>query len=180
MNPTILNTPRLLLREYNAEIQKYIFSHFSDEELMNYLGIHAPEELEKEKERVKGGYTTFNRSFLVFHLLDKTSQKVIGYCGYHSWAFQHNRAELFYGLFDDEYKQQGLMKEAIVPVVKYGFQQMNLQRIEVVTGEENEPSLKLIKFLGCKQEAIMRKHYCVNGVNEDSILFSLLVNEFSQ
>jgi ribosomal-protein-alanine N-acetyltransferase len=45
-------------------------------------------------------------AFLYFHLLEKTDQNVIGWCGYHTWYLEHDRAEIGYELFK-KVKRQG-------------------------------------------------------------------------
>ncbi len=41
-------------------------------------------------------------------LIDKKTNKVIGWCGFHTWYTDHNRAEIGYGLFDDNYIIKGI------------------------------------------------------------------------
>lgn len=70
------------------------------------------------------------------------------------------------------------MTEALRAVLKYGFETMNLHRVEALIGRENAASLKLVDNFNFKQEGVLREHYVVNGIPEDSLAFSLLVHEF--
>ena len=90
----------------------------------------------------------------------------------------HERAEIGYGLFGDEYKRQGLMSEAILPIIEYGFIEMKLNRIEAFIGPENIASIKLINKLNFVKEGQLREHYCENNRVEDSIVYSLLRKEY--
>ncbi len=107
LQTTILNTDRLLLREANPAVYDFVFKEYNNYELMMFFGFNSAEELLQEKSRFENGITTFNKSVLYFHLIDKISSMVIGMCGYHTWYLQHARAELFYVLYDDSWKRKG-------------------------------------------------------------------------
>lgn len=145
---------------------------------MEFFGYTAPEALEKERYRYTNGLTTFNKSILYFMLADKSTGKVIGFCGYHTWYTDHNRAEMFYGLHSDTHKQQGIMTEALSTVIPYGFNEMKLHRIEAMTATDNRASINTLLKFGFKQEGHLREHYFINGVMEDSLMFSLLKWEY--
>ncbi|TBX70176.1 N-acetyltransferase [Flavobacterium silvisoli] len=174
-----LSTERLLLRKLTPEIFDYVYNHFSDEDLMEFIGAPNEEALSKEKEKHRKGLSTFNKSFCYFQILDKTNQQIIGWCGYHTWYLDHKRAEIGYGLFDDSYKQKGLMSEATKVILDYGFNQMNLNRIEAFIGKENKASLNLVKKFGFTQEGILREHYFNKNCMEDSVVYSLLRREYN-
>jgi [ribosomal protein S5]-alanine N-acetyltransferase len=173
----LITTDRLMLRKITPEVYKYIFENYTAEEVAHFLGVDLSE-YTAEKEKSEKGYSTFNRSLLYFQLVDKVSENIIGWCGYHTWYLNHNRAEIGYGLFNDDFKGKGIMTEAIKPIIDYGFNKMNLHRIEAFIGPKNEPSLKLVKKLNFTQEGHLREHFCKDGVMEDSIVFSLLKKEY--
>lgn len=173
-----LNTPRLKLRKVTPEVYEYILHHFSKEELMSFFGFTSHEQLNKERERFDKGMTTFNKSFLLFHLIDKENEKNIGWCGFHTWYVDHKRAEIGYVLTDKNFRDKGLMSEAIASIVEYGFTKMNLHRIEAFVGEDNVPSLKLMKKMKFVKEGVLREHYLINEKMEDSIVYSLLKKDY--
>lgn len=173
----ILTTERLLLRKTTEEVFEFVYDNYSDEELIEFLGVADLNQLEIERGKFKNGFSTFNKTFLYFHILDKTTEKIIGWCGYHTWYLDHNRAEIGYGLFSENYKNTGIMTEAMKAVLDYGFDQMHLHRVEAMIATYNVPSLKLVEKFGFTKEGILREHYSVNGKMEDSVVFSLLKQE---
>ena len=130
MNPVYLETKRLKLRIFTPEIQQYIFANYSDKMIMSYLGLKNESELAQEKMKFGGGYTTHRTSFLSFHMLRKDTSELIGYDGYHNWFAEHQRSEIGYHIINEEDKRQGFMSEAIDTIIKYGFNEMKLNRIE--------------------------------------------------
>jgi ribosomal-protein-alanine N-acetyltransferase len=178
MDFVYLHTNRLKLRKVTPEVYLYVFNNYSSDQLKLFWGVNDDEELGKLRSRIDKGLTTFNKSFLYFYLIDKTNDKVIGVCGYHTWYVDHNRAEIFYHLMNEENKRKGIMSEAIQAVIEFGFNQMNLHRIEALIGPNNIASLSLVKKNAFALEGHLREHYCKDGKMEDSLVFSLLRHEY--
>jgi ribosomal-protein-alanine N-acetyltransferase len=179
MNFITLPTKRLLLREMTPEVYSHVFNNYPDEELKDFFGLRSDEALDQKKQTWQNGLTMFNKSFLYFHLLKKDSRENIGWCGFHTWYVQHYRAEIGYTLTIETERRNGFMKEALPEIVRYGFEQMQLHRIEAFIGPANIPSLKLVQSLGFIQEGHLREHYFKDGKIEDSVVFSLLKTEFT-
>ncbi len=171
---TSLETPRLILRGFTQESYDSLFALGSDSEISNVLGLSTAEELELEKFRYKGGYSTYNLTIQFFQLVDKKDNRVMGWCGYHSWAKQHRRAEIFYMLKRDEDKQKGLMTEALKAVLEYGKSEMNLRRIEAFVAINNPASYKLVEKFGFKKEAEIQFRYQFGDEVDWDFMYSLI------
>lgn len=177
MSEIQLETKHLHLKAITSQFIHHFFQTKSKLEIMDFLGVDDTG-FEKYLEMHKGGIETYQLSLCFFLLIEKESQLPIGECGFHTWNKKHHRAELFYSLRNDIYKQKGYMTEALAIVLKYGFEQMSLHRIEALIADWNEPSLKLINKYGFVKEGIMRQDYFYNGKYEDSICYSLLKSEW--
>jgi len=128
----------------------------------------------------ENGMETHRFSLFYFLLFYKNSDNVIGECGYHTWNRTNNRAELFYSLRKDADKQKGLMTEALLEVLNYGFEELGLHRIEALTANWNIASIKLLKHYAFSFEGTMREDCIVDGKNENSECYSLLEWEWSK
>lgn len=175
-----METPSLYLRELNTTRYEQVMHSLSDSELMTFFGYTRPEDLQAEKQRHAGGLTMFNKSFLFFHLIEKKTGNVIGWCGYHTWYTPHQRAEIGYTIFDEAHRGKGYMSETLPPVIRYGFEQMNLNRIEAFTSHENEVSKKLLLTNGFLQEGVLREHYKTSEGITDSVLFALIKTDWEK
>ncbi|HLA54883.1 MAG TPA: GNAT family protein [Flavobacterium sp.] len=173
-----LQTQRLLLKKLTPEIFKFLFKNYSDTEIKKLLGLTTDEEFLKEKAKSEGGYTTYNKTILAFLLVSKGTGETIGRCGYHNWYNDHLRAELGYMIHKDENKRKGYMDEALKAILRYGFGNMNLNRIEAFIGPTNIASQSLIRKFGFTQEGHLRQHFIRNGEIQDSFIFSLLKQEY--
>ena len=176
----VTETRRLLLKELTPELNQKIFTTCNDTEIMNILGLATNDELEIERNKFQLGMTTYRTSYKLFLLAEKDSGKIIGRCGFHNWYDIHKRAEIGYIMHDETANRKGFMTEAVRAIIKYGFEKMELNRIEALIGPANVPSLKLVKGCGFTEEGTLRSHFCKNGEIEDSVCFSLLRKEYDK
>ncbi|MFF4448204.1 GNAT family N-acetyltransferase [Streptomyces sp. NPDC001502] len=63
-------------------------------------------------------------------------------------------------------------------LVSFGFAQLGLHRISAAIGPENTASVALVEKLGFVREGVLRDHVHTNGAWRDSILYSVLVDEW--
>jgi [ribosomal protein S5]-alanine N-acetyltransferase len=173
INQITIPTQRLLLKSITPAIINELFNTKTKEEIMDYFGVDEAG-FQHYKDIHEKGVETHRLSVFVFLLIDKESNLPIGECGFHTWNATHSRAEVFYVLRNEAFKQKGLMKEALKDVLEYGFTELNLHRIQALIAAENQPSLKLLQRFGFTKEGTMREDYVVNGKNEDSDCYSLL------
>ena len=180
MNLEILETERLILRKISPEDFVYLFKNYSEIEIKNILGYENHDDFLKEKGKFEKGYTTHNRSFQYFQIIDKNSLKIIGGCGFHNWYLDHRRAELGYVITNENFKRVGIMSETLKIIIDYGFKIMKLNRIEALVSPENIASLKLMKKFNFCKEGILKSHYFTNNNFEDSIIFSKLITDYEE
>jgi ribosomal-protein-alanine N-acetyltransferase len=100
--------------------------------------------------------------------------------GFHHWSKYHSRAELGYSLSNDTYKKKGIMTEVLERIIAYGFNTMHINRMEALVADDNIASKLLLKKYNFTQEGLLRQHYFINGVHEDSLMYSLLRDEYER
>lgn len=154
-----LDTHRLHLRGFDQQSYHDLFAQYDREEIMSILGITTAEEFELEQFRYNGGYSTYNLTIQFFQLVGKEDNRVLGWCGFHSWAQQHQRAEIFYMLKEERDRGKGIMTEAMEAVLEYGMREMALRRIEAFVAIDNPASFKLVEKFGFRKEATIQHRY---------------------
>jgi len=173
-----IDTRRLLLTGISPGDMTNIFERLPKPEVKKILGHRSEEAYLKEAFKQKSGYSSHNRSFLLFLLTDKASETIIGRCGLHKWNVEHKRAEIGYVMADARFKGKGLMTEAIKAIIDYGFTKMKLNRTEALVGIGNVPSLRIMEKFKFKKEGILRQYFHISTQFEDSVLFSKLYCEY--
>jgi len=174
-----IETPRLILKSITPAIVHELYNTKTKEEIKSYFGF-GDEAYEHYKNMHEKGMETHRISMFYFLMVEKETGLPIGECGFHTWAASYNRAEVFYNMRDDIHKRKGYTTEALEVVLKYGFTDLKLHRIEALIADENEPSKRLLLRYGFTKEGTMREDYPVNGVNEDSDCYSLLKWEWEK
>jgi ribosomal-protein-alanine N-acetyltransferase len=109
----------------------------------------------------------------------KESGKVVGMIGYVNLKPEHGRGEVGYAL-TRAWHRQGIMREALTAVLKYGFEQMDLHSVEAIIDAENIASGNLLASVGFRQEAHFLEDFFFNGAYRNSIHFGLLRAEWKQ
>lgn len=178
-NQIEISTPRLLLKSVTPGLIHKLFETRTKEEITRFFEIDE-DGYHHLKSMHEDGMETHRLSLFYFLLLDKESNKVIGECGFHTWNKTHNRAELFYSLRHDLDKRKGLMTEALLAILGFGFAELALHRVEALVASSNTASVKLLERYGFTKEGTMREDYVVNGKNEDSECYSLLKWEWEE
>jgi len=172
----VIETERLRLRLITEKDLKEMFSIYSSEEVMKYYGIYPINDISTVEVMIE----KFKESFEVdmgirWGIELKSTSKLIGTCGYHNWNKRHFRAEIGYEL-GNEFWRKGYAKEAISSIIKYGFDEMNLERIEALVYPENETSENMLKKLGFLHEGYLRKYVYFRDKHQDLNMFSLIKN----
>lgn len=173
-----LETERLYLKKLTPESFEYLFDTQSEEEIVRFLGLEDHQAFVREKEKSQGGYKTYDRTICAFVIVSKASGETIGRCGFHNWYPGHRKAEIGYVIFGENERCKGYMKEALKAVIDYGFNAMDLNRIEASASPNNGPSVHLLRTSGFTQEGYLRQHFMRDEVLEDSLIFSLLREEY--
>jgi ribosomal-protein-alanine N-acetyltransferase len=105
--------------------------------------------------------------------------RVLGLCGLHDWSRNHRRASLGYDLARSHWGR-GIATEAMHAVLRYGFEQMDLDRIEAVTIVDNTRSIRLLERLGFALEGVRRESSLEeDGLFHGSAIYGLLRSEYS-
>ena len=128
MDFEILNTERLILRKLTPNDYDFIFENYSENEIRNILGVNSDDDFKIEVRKNKKGYSTYHTTILSFQIIDNKTHNIIGKCGFHNWYMEHCRAELGFALTNENYRNKGIMKEALKAVMEYGFEKMKLNK----------------------------------------------------
>jgi diamine N-acetyltransferase len=80
---------------------------------------------------------------------------------------------------DKDHWGKGYGHEATFLILKYAFEELNLQRIYLTVRSDNIKAFKLYQKIGFQQEGILRKSLFKNNHYIDMHIMSMLKNEFS-
>jgi len=110
-------------------------------------------------------------------LIEISSQKFIGDFSFWKIDSKNSRAEIGYTL-NPEFWGKGLMKEAMIKIINFGFDHLKLHSLEANINPENDNSRGILTNLGFLKEAYFKENYYFNGEFLDSEIYSLLEANF--
>ena len=175
--PAERETERLFLKGVTPALIHQVFRQLDPEAIKRFFGVDDAG-YEHYKNMHEKGMETHRISHFAFLLFEKNNPIPIGDCGFHSWYATHRRAELFYALRNESFMRKGYVSEALPVVLAFGFQEMNLHRVEALVADWNEPSVRLLLKSGFQKEGTAREDYFYNGQFEHSDQYSLLRSEW--
>ncbi len=82
---------------------------------------------------------------------------------------------------DFDHGKQGLMTEAAHRVARFGFRQLNLEKIQLKTSSDNYASQRLARKLGFRREGDLRSDFrTLTGELQDSMVLGLTKVDFGE
>lgn len=174
-----LETDRLILREMTLDDARFYFRHFNDEKVVLGSGFPGPKDLEAAKQELElYCIRPFKESQGIrWGIVQKGSGELIGTCGYYQWNKTSRRVEMGYDLAPAHWGK-GIMTEALRAALRYGFEEMRLNRIQAIIDCENVKSIRLVQRLGFQKEGVLRQNSIFRGDFRDEVCFSLLREEW--
>jgi RimJ/RimL family protein N-acetyltransferase len=179
----VLETARLILRDFIESDYKAVFEYASDPEVVRYLEW-GPDTEEQCREALRLAVATraarsksVPRTAFGLAIVIKAEQRLIGTCGIHITNAVHSEGQLGFVL-DRKFWGQGYASEAARALATFGFANLKLHRIIADCHTENAGSVHVLEKLGMQREGRFREHKCKNGQWYDSLFFAMLEKEF--
>jgi ribosomal-protein-alanine N-acetyltransferase len=140
----IIETPRLLLREFVLNDAENIWELNSDPEVIKYTGDPPFETIEKAREFLLNYKDYEKNSFGRWAIITKESDSFIGWCGLK--LNEQNLVDIGFRFFKKEWNK-GYATEAAHACLDYGFKELNLKEIIGRVARENKASIKVLEKL---------------------------------
>lgn len=172
-----LETERLKLRKLHSHDAGDVFEYASVSEVARYVSWVPHRTIADTKSFLKHILIQYEKGVPTsWGIVLKENNKLIGTGGYHWWSTEHSKAELGY-VISDKYWNKGYMTEALKKIIEFGFEKMDLQRIEARCCIENTASERVMQKCGMKLEGILRSSLYIKGEFRDFKYFSILKSE---
>ena len=143
-----LTTERLSLRQFIPGDENEIFIMRSDEEMNKYTGIEKAESIEDAISFIeKINKLIGNNESVMWGITLKHESRLIGTICLWNIVSEEEQAETGYVLLP-QFQGRGIMQEAIMKVIEYGFTAMKLQSIIADLHPDNISSVKLLERTG--------------------------------
>ena len=171
---------KVVLRPVRRTDIEYFLKWFNDPEVTQYLGMYLPMTEMGEEKFIEdlGSAMAGTRAMLVIEAVEGTDKKPIGSIGLSNIHPKDHHAIFGIAIGEKDYWSKGYGTEAARLIIRYGFEQLNLRRINSFAISFNERSLRLHLRVGFKEEGRQRESCYRNGAYHDHVVFGLLRKEW--
>jgi len=170
----VLTTARLVLRDLRSSDAAGVLAMRSDPEVMRHVNRPLAQSVDEAaalidliNSRVAAGES------VQWAMTLRDNGRFVGIIGYWRFMKENHAAELGYMLGRDLWGM-GYASEAIAAVLDFGFQVMDLHKVQAITRPENLPSIRALTKNGFVQEGHFRDDIFWNGAFQDSLYFAKL------
>jgi RimJ/RimL family protein N-acetyltransferase len=112
-----------------------------------------------------------------FVVADPQSGRLLGGCGLNQFDHMRRRCNLGYWVRSSE-TGRGLATAATRLLARFGFEELKLERIEIVAALGNKASQRVAEKSGALREGVARRRLRVHNVQHDAVCFSLIPEDF--
>ncbi|CAM5214394.1 RimJ/RimL family protein N-acetyltransferase OS=Ureibacillus acetophenoni OX=614649 GN=SAMN05877842_10969 PE=4 SV=1 [Ureibacillus acetophenoni] len=117
----------------------------------------------------------------VFVIIDQSTGEIVGATSYMDISFQHKRLEIGSTWLNPSVWRTKINTNCKYLLLKYGFEQLRVNRIQIKTGHENIRSQKAIERIGAVKEGILRNHMIrKEGTIRHTVMYSITKEEWNQ
>ena len=175
----IIETERLVLRRFEyADNDAMLKNWVADEKIQSLYS----EPVYSTKAEVKGLLDKYigsyeREDYYRWAVIEKASGECIGQIAYFLVDSKNHFAEIEYCIGSD-FQCKGYATEATKAVIAYGFNEMNLHKVQICTKTINAPSKRVIEKCGFTYEGTLRDYFYMNGEYVGRLYFSILRSEY--
>lgn len=177
-----ITTERLILRRFDySDIDSMIRNWIADEQTQwDYGEPYYP-----TPDAVKGlldtkYITSYSRDdYYRWAVIEKSSGECIGQIAYFRVDTNNHQGEIEY-VVGPAFQGRGFATEMTKAVIKFGFEEINFNRIEIDCRTVNEASKKVIEKCGLTYEGTFRDYFWRKDHYEGRMVFSILKHEYEE
>lgn len=174
-----LATKRLTLRSLTVEDAADLFAYASDPEMAIFVEWPQHQTIADSKTHIRRMLAHHAAGNYHWGITDQNDGRLIGSCGFVATAPGHRRAEVVYAVARDRWGQ-GIATEAVAAVIRFGFMDLHLNRIEARCLPEHAASRRVMAKLGMSFEGVLRQHVLMKGRFVDLAMYALLRDDWGR
>jgi ribosomal-protein-alanine N-acetyltransferase len=174
-----IETERLILRKFKISDDEAMLKYWiADEKIQSLYSepvYTTKAEVDELLEKYINSYQ--KNDYYRWAIIEKNSGECIGQIAYFLVDSKNNFAEIEYCIGSD-FQCKGYATEATKAVIKYGFNKINLHKVQICTKAINKPSKRVIEKCGFTYEGTLRDYFYIDGEYVGRLYFSMLKSEF--
>lgn len=176
-NATFLASQNIILRSFSPNDALLFCQGENDPDVREALFLAYPINVDQIRDRIITQINSTNTALLT--IADKTTNRAIGQTAFFR-IDPISRSAIFYlALLDKSKWSQGLGTEATRLMIDYGFNTLNLHRIQLHVFQDNKTAIRIYEKIGFKKEGVLREAMYHHGKYCDFLVMGCLKNEWT-
>ncbi len=174
-----IETERLILRRFTYSDDAAMLKNWiADEKIQSLYSEPVYTTKEAVKELLDKYITSYeNSDYYRWAVIEKTCGECIGQIAYFLVDSKNHFAEIEYCI-GAAFQCRGYATEATKAVIRYGFENINLHKVQICTKTINKPSQRVIEKCGFVYEGTLRDYFYMDHQYIGRLYYSMLRNEF--
>ena len=176
-----IETERLILRRFeytdDTAMLKYWIENKKIQSLYSEPVYSTKEEVKELLDIYIGSYE--KPDYYRWAIIEKDCGECIGQIAYFLVDSKNHFAEIEYCI-GSEFQCRGYATEAAKAVIAFGFDEINLHKVQICTKTINQPSKRVIEKCGLTYEGTLRDYFFMNGEYVGRHYFSILRSEYEK
>jgi len=177
-NIPTLTTDRLVLRKVTKADAEDMFEYSRLDKVTEYLRWYSHPDISHTRRHLSMVEREYRIGcFYDWGIVERATGKLIGTCGFTRIDTYNFTGEIGYVL-NPRYWSQGLASEAVRRIIRFGFEQLSLHRIEAKYIIGNEKSRAVMERCGMRFEGVARSSMLIKGEFRDIGVCSVISSEY--
>lgn len=174
-----IETERLILRRFEYTDDTAMLKYWiADEKIQSLYSEPVYSTKEEVKELLDIYIGSYEKpDYYRWAIIDKACGECIGQIAYFLVDNKNHFAEIEYCI-GSEFQCRGYATEAAKAVIAFGFDEINLHKVQICTKTINQPSKRVIEKCGLTYEGTLRDYFFMNGEYVGRHYFSILRDEY--
>ncbi len=175
----MISTQRLILRRFEyGDNTSMLKNWIADERIQSMYSEPVYTDFQQVKELLDKYINSYsNKDYYRWAIVLKENGECIGQIAYFLVDSKNNFAEIEYCI-GSQYQCMGYATEATKAVIDFGFNEINLHKVQICHKSNNIPSKKVIEKCGFCYEGTLRDYFYMNGNYVDRLYYSILETEY--
>lgn len=122
-----------------------------------------------------------NGASYMFVVIDKNTDKLIGCTSFLDISLAHKRLEIGATWYHPSVWRTAINTNCKFLLFQYCFENLELNRVQIKTGHENDRSQKAIERVGAVKEGVLRSHMIrKEGTIRNTVMYSIIAEDWKQ
>ncbi|MCQ1531337.1 GNAT family N-acetyltransferase [Lutispora saccharofermentans] len=171
---------KVKLRAYKKEDIKLAYEYMNDSEMKRLLVAQIPYPMILEQEEKWFESLLTAKDTYSFAIEDLETGKYIGGCGINSINWLNRIATIGIFIGDKEYWSKGYGTDALNVLIKFIFQQMNINKIKLNVFSFNKRAIRCYEKCGFKVEGVFKQELFRDGQYYDDHAMAIFFEDWQK